>query len=192
MAGPLVLAGEALGSTTARTAGRAGMQKLKDMLISLGIWEGIQAAADYAPDVLEKMYNSMTDSGVTPDQASSAKDGGRTVALIEAARQGVMLDEKAGLSKAEAKKYLAMLKQFGTALSASVDSKQVDRPASEDAAMANASYMLAMHRTCNRLGLTGPNRFRQLYDISLVINTIREGDVERAELHESLYGAIRT
>lgn len=192
MAGPLILAGEAIGSTAARSGARVGIQKLKEMLISLGIWEGLQAAVDNAPELLSKMYDSMSDSGISPDKAASVKDGGRSVVLIEAARQGVLLDESAGLTKVEAKKYQTMLRQFGATMSAAVDSKQVGRPSAEDGRIAEAAYMLSMHRAANRLALSGPNRFRELYNIALVINTIRESDVESAELHESLYGAIRT
>lgn len=195
MAGPLVIVGEAAAAGASRIASsaatRAGIQKVKDMLISLGIWEGFQAAVNNAPDALSKMYNSMVDSGADPEDAQSTKDGGRSIILVEAARQGIVLDESAGLSRTEAKKYSSMLKQFGKALSVANDKQQVARPSTDNDPIAQASFILNMAEVCNRLGLSGPNRFRQLYNIALMMNTITEVDVEKAELHERMFGIVR-
>lgn len=169
--------------------GRASLQKLKDLLISLGLWEGIQAAADYAPDVLERMWNNMSESGVEPDKLKASRDGGRKVALVEAARLGLVLDKSAGLTEREARASAKMLQDFGSAVSASNDANQASKPQDND--VQKAAYMLAMSRVCNRLGLNGANRFRRLYEIAQVINTITEKDVENAELHETYFGTIQ-
>lgn len=191
MAGPLVIAGS-VGGGAARAAGRAGLQKLKELLIQIGVWEAIQAAANDPTAVLTSMYDSLTKSGGDLDRLAASKDNGRKVLLIESARQGVYLDESAGLSRAEATRYANLVKEFGAGLSASADANQVSRPEVEDPMVADAAYMLSMARVCNRLGLSGPNRFRQLYEIAIVINTIQEVDVQKAETHESMFGAMRT
>lgn len=183
MAGPLVVVG-------ARVGGAAASAYLKDLLIKIGVWEAISQAAEHAPDLLEKMVSSMTDSGIDPKTLLESKDA-KKVVLIEAARQGVQLDSNAGLTKGELAKYANMLKQFGTQLTSSVDAKQATRPTTEDARIAEAAFLGSMQRTCAWLGLTGPNRFRSLYEISTMINSITEKDLENAELHERLYGMIR-
>lgn len=191
MAVPAVIGGPAIGGSALRAASRAGMQKLKDLLIQIGLWEAIQAAASDPTAVLSSMYENLTKSGGDVDRLAATGDGGRKIMLIEAARSGVFLDENAGLSRAEALKYAKMFRDFGRELSASADANQVSRPSMDNAALEDASYLLAMSRVCARLSLTGPNRFRQLYEISVIMNSIQEVDVEKAELHESLFGALR-
>jgi len=182
MAGPLVV----LGANAGRTAASA---YLKDLLIKIGAWEAVSQAAEHVPDLIGNMVDSMRDSGVDPKDLLSSKDG-KKVVLTELARQGVTLDSSAGLSKGELTKYLSALKEFGSKLTTTVDSKQAVRPTTEDPRIARAAYLQGMQRVCAWIGLTGPNRFRQLYEIATVVNTITEKDIEDAELHEQLYGKL--
>ena len=172
---------------------KAAFDAFKNAAVSVGLWEALDGLTDYAPDLVASIMNSMNDSGMTVDDLN-ALDGEkkRQVILIEAARLGLPLNIGAGLTGAEKAVYAKMLADFGDQLSKTNDGLAAVKPELDDASIAEASFNLAMARQCARLGFTGPGRFRKLYDFALVINSITEKDVERAELHESLYGAMRT
>lgn len=168
------------------------LRKLADILAGLGLWELATAAVDLAPEYLETLYNSLAGSGVDPEKlAKLSKDDARQVVLVESAKQGVRLDGGAGLTIDEASKYTALLKSFGHELSEKHDKNQVSRPTTGDVVVDSAAFNHAMNRSAARLGLTGAGRFRQLYELAMVFNSIRESDIESIELHELQYGAIR-
>ena len=183
--------GRSGGSKKVRFA-KAAYDAFKNAAVSVGLWEALDGLTDYAPDLVASIMKSMNDSGMSPDDLVALdSDKKRQVILVEAARLGLPLNLGAGLTGAEKAAYAKMLADFGEQLSQANDSLAAVKPELEDASIAEASYNLAMARQCARLGLTGPGRYRKLYDFAMVINSITEKDVERAELHESLYGAIR-
>lgn len=164
---------------------RNKFQMLKQAFISTGLWEAIQVAVEEAPDLLDKLYASMTDSGVKPEDLKGLRDtDSRKLMLVELARAGVPISATAGLNNEEYKKYLSMLREFGVAVMKVHDGEQIARPSSGDAKLDLYAFHQSMARVANRLGLSGPSRFRQLYEIAQVINMITEKDVESVELFE--------
>lgn len=164
---------------------RGKFAALKRALVAAGVWEAVTEAAQAAPGLWNDLVGSMTGSGVKPEDLSKLSGAdSRRVVLVELARAGLPLSESAGLTSDELKKYFGMLKEFGAKLQEEHDGSQVERPSSGDEKIDQYAFHRALGRTANRLGLSGPGRFRQLYEIAQVLNSITEADVESVELFE--------
>lgn len=178
-------------ATTPPPLPKGKLRKLVDVLTGLGLWELATAAVDKAPEYLNELYASLTDAGVPPEKlATLSKEDARQVVLVESARKGVLLDGSAGLSGEEAVKYAALMMSFGHDLSENHDNGQVSRPTTGDELLDRAVVNNSMNRVAAKLALTGASRFRELYNIAMVLNMITEKDVELAELHEAQYGQM--
>lgn len=164
---------------------RGRLDAIKQALVAAGLWEVVEAGISNSEEWLSGVYHSITDSGGNPEDIPKMRSGeSRKLMLVEMARSGVVLDKTAGLSRAELNAYNKMLTEFGQKLSEEHDGSQVERPSSGIAEIDNALYYKAMSSACARLALSGASRFRELYQIAQVLNTVREADVQGAELFE--------
>lgn len=163
--------------------------KVIEWLKAAGLYAAVDMSLDNIGPLVESVSASLFGSGVDPTKQNPGTDDKRKIMLVELARSGIeFAGTEIGLSAQEMAAFTKMALEFKASQSARVDSKQASADRTEEQHML---YLAQMSRVCSRLGLTGHNRFRQLYDISLVLNTIREGDVERAEKHESVFGQIK-
>lgn len=164
---------------------RGKFAMLKQALISAGIWEAVTEAAERAPELWNTLVGSMAESGVKPDDLKRLNDqDARRLMLVELARAGIPLDQSAGLSSEEYRKYQGLVREYGTKFSSKHDESQLERPTTDDPKVAEYEFHRAMGRVANRLGLSGASRFRQMYEIAQVMNSLREKDIESAELFE--------
>lgn len=183
---------------------------VKKFLVSVGLWELAAQSIDWGTNEAAALYDRMFESGIDPEVAATVKAGGREVGLVELARSGIDFTAeslaKAGLKEKDIKTFLSMsnlerLKSgvrnisndvLGEEFKANVDANQADSATiAEDDDVIRLKYIKRMSDVARSLGFSGVSRFRELYDLSLVINTIQEANVGDAEKHERIMGSIR-
>lgn len=163
--------------------------KVTDWLKAAGLYTAIDLSLDNVGPLIDSIAASLLGSGVDPTKQNPSDEDKRRIMLVELARSGLSFaGTEIGLSPKEAEAFLKMAREFQAAQSTRVDAAQATVTRSEDE---QALYLSQMSRVASRLGLSGRNRFRDLYEVSLVINTIKESDVEKAEKHESIFGQIK-
>lgn len=168
---------------------RKARSKVIEWLKAAGLYTLVDQSIDNIGDLVDGISASLFGSGVDPTKQNPSAEDKRKIMLVELARSGVeFAGTEIGLSQQEAAAFAKMALEFKASQSARVDAGQASAERSEDQ---HLLYLSQMARVCTRLGLTGRNRFRQLYNLALVINTIKESDVERAEKHESIFGPIK-
>lgn len=165
---------------------------------TLGLWEAVTYAADNIGETLESIYDSMFESGAKPEVVANSMPRAKQAQImaIELAKSGVEVDSSI-LAKILGEKVSQGYVQTRSVLAnneviQAVDSAQtevVGKAESDD--VTRLEYIREMSDVCNILGLTGPGRFRELYRVSLIVNTIRKIHVDDAEQHERILGLIR-
>lgn len=164
---------------------------------AVGLWEGISYLGDKAEDLFESIFDSMEDSGLSPTSAEKLpKDKQLQVLAVELARHGVDIDDavlKKVASSSVAKGFREMRKRWVAPEGApKVDAAQTPiATAAEEDDVSRLNYIRRMSDVCSMMGLSGPDRFRQLYEVAYVINTVRQVNVADAERHEKILGQIR-
>lgn len=165
---------------------------------ALGLWEAVSWTADTASDALESIYDSMQGSGADPEVVANemGKKKQAQIMAIELAKNNIEVDLST-LARVLGDKVSKGYVQTRSVLSDSKLEETVDAAqtevvgAAEQDDVTRLEYIREMSDVCNTLGLVGPGRFRELYRVSLIINTIRNIHVDDAEKHERILGLIR-
>lgn len=173
-------------------------QTIAKIFGTLGLWEAVGYAADTISETLDSVYDSMVDSGAKPEVVANNMSHSKQAQImaVELAKSNIEVDTSA-LQKILGEKIAQGYTQTKSVLTShevveAVDSAQVEVVgAAENDDVTRLEYIREMSDVCNVLGLSGVSRFRDLYKISLVINTIRSIHVEDAEKHERILGVIR-
>lgn len=167
------------------------------MVGAVGLWEGIAYLGNEAESIFESIFDSMTESGLDPEAAEKMpKNKQQQVIAVELARHGVNIDDTVldkVVPSSVAKGFREMRKRWSAPEGASkVDAAQTPiATAAEDDDVSRLNYIRRLSDVCAMMGLSGPDRFRQLYEVAYAINTVREINVRDAERHEKILGPIR-
>lgn len=165
---------------------------------ALGLWEAVSYAADTVGDALESIYDSMTESGAKPEVVANSMSRAKQAQImaIELAKSNLEVDPSA-LAAILGDKVSQGYVRTRSVLSNNEVIQAVDEAQTEVVGKAESDditrleYIREMSEVCTLLGLSGPSRFRELYRVSLIVNTIRKMHVEDAEKHERILGVIR-